>query len=83
MVDPETRQPLGPNNPGEICIKGPIVMKGYLGADTAAAFDDEGFYKTGDIGYYDEDRQFFIVDRLKELIKYKGNQVSSKLLYLL
>lgn len=38
--------------------------------------DDEGFYKTGDIAYYDEDGYFYIVDRLKELIKYKAGQVS-------
>lgn len=52
-------------------------MKGYAGdeAATRALFDDEGYMKTGDVGYYDEDGCFFIVDRLKELIKYKGHQV--------
>ena len=52
-------------------------MKGYCGDKeaTAAMFDPEGFLHTGDIGYYDEDLSFFIVDRLKELIKYKGYQV--------
>ncbi|XP_073963824.1 luciferin 4-monooxygenase-like isoform X2 [Choristoneura fumiferana] len=77
VVDVETRQKLGPKEKGEICIKGPIVMKGYAGneAATRAIFDDEGFLKTGDIGFYDEEGYFFIVDRLKELIKYKGFQV--------
>lgn len=37
--------------------------------------DDEGWLHSGDVGYYDEDFQFFIVDRIKELIKYKGFQV--------
>ncbi|CAG9573672.1 unnamed protein product [Danaus chrysippus] len=75
VVDIETRQPLGPNCKGEICVKGALVMKGYVGKDRGNDFDDEGFYKTGDIGYYDEDKYFFIVERLKELIKYKGYQV--------
>ncbi|CAG9134697.1 unnamed protein product [Plutella xylostella] len=75
VVDLETREALGPNKPGEICVKSPTVMKGYIGKNRTEAFDDEGFYRTGDIGYYDEDGFFFIVDRLKELIKYKGYQV--------
>lgn len=53
-------------------------MKGYAGNEeaTKAMFDAEGYMKTGDVGYYDKDGCFFIVDRLKELIKYKGHQVS-------
>lgn len=52
-------------------------MKGYMGDQAAsdALFDAEGYCRTGDIGYYDRDGFFFIVDRLKELIKYKGFQV--------
>ncbi|CAH2056388.1 unnamed protein product, partial [Iphiclides podalirius] len=76
IVDLETRNPLGPNQPGEICVKGVMVMKGYIGKDVKEDFDEEGFYKTGDIGYYDQDKYFYIVDRLKELIKYKGYQVA-------
>ncbi|XP_072929833.1 luciferin 4-monooxygenase-like [Epargyreus clarus] len=78
IVDLETRQKLGPNHNGEICLKGPVVMKGYAGNEAATrdVFDKEGYIKTGDIGYYDQDGYFFIVDRLKELIKYKGNQVA-------
>ena len=50
-------------------------MKGYIGNDAATkdAIRD-GWMQTGDIGYYDEDKQFYIVDRIKELIKYKGSQ---------
>ena len=52
-------------------------MKGYCGdrQATSATFDDDGFLHTGDVGYYDEDRFFYIVDRIKELIKFKGYQV--------
>ena len=64
---------------GEICVRGPMVMKGYRGnrSATDAMIDSDGWLHTGDIGYYDEDGWFFVVDRLKELIKYKGMQVSS------
>ncbi|XP_026742177.1 4-coumarate--CoA ligase 1-like [Trichoplusia ni] len=75
VVDIETREPLGPNQRGELCAKGELLMKGYVNIGRGSDFDEEGFYKTGDIAYYDEDRYFFIVDRLKELIKYKGFQV--------
>ncbi|XP_050669214.1 uncharacterized protein LOC126968314 isoform X1 [Leptidea sinapis] len=75
VVDVDTGTPLGPNKPGEIRMKGSMAMKGYIGKELKEDFDEEGFYKTGDIGYYDDDKCFFIVDRLKELIKYKGYQV--------
>lgn len=75
VVDTETRKPLGSYQQGEICVKGPMVMKGYVGKDKKEDFDEEGFFRTGDIGYYDDDEYFFIVDRIKELIKYKGYQV--------
>jgi acyl-CoA synthetase (AMP-forming)/AMP-acid ligase II len=63
---------------GEIQVRGPIVMKGYLNrADaTADTIDSEGWLRTGDVGYVDADGDFFIVDRTKELIKYKGLQVA-------
>ncbi|XP_014364060.2 4-coumarate--CoA ligase 1 [Papilio machaon] len=75
IVDIDTREPLGPNEKGELCFKSPMVMKGYVGKDRSADFDDEGFYKTGDIAYYDDEKYIYIVDRLKELVKYKGFQV--------
>ena len=53
-------------------------MKGYLGRPdaTAESIDADGWYHSGDIGYVDDDGYFFAVDRLKELIKYKGMQVA-------
>jgi long-subunit acyl-CoA synthetase (AMP-forming) len=78
-VDLETGKNVGPNERGELCVKGPQVMKGYCGDPqaTTASFDSDGFLHTGDVGYYDEDGFFYIVDRVKELIKYKGYQVGS------
>ncbi|WUD71912.1 4-coumarate--CoA ligase family protein [Streptomyces sp. NBC_00510] len=62
---------------GEIHIRGPQVMKGYLGRpeETAAMIDDEGWLHTGDVGRVDADGWLHVVDRVKELIKYKGYQV--------
>ncbi|KAG1716480.1 hypothetical protein ID866_684 [Astraeus odoratus] len=62
---------------GEIWVRGPTVMKGYLNnpAATAAAITSDGWFKTGDIALRDKDGFFTIVDRRKELIKYKGYQV--------
>jgi acyl-CoA synthetase (AMP-forming)/AMP-acid ligase II len=69
---------LGPGEDGEVWIRGPQVMRGYLGDDDATAdtLDEDGWLHTGDIGHADEDGWFFLVDRLKELIKYKGFQVA-------
>lgn len=78
IVGVESRIELGPGEEGEVCVRGPQVMKGYLGQPEATAelIDDQGWLCTGDIGYADEDGALFIVDRLKELIKYKGRQVA-------
>lgn len=77
IVDVSTGAELGPNQDGEICIRGPQVMKGYLNNEqaTKASIDAGGFFHTGDVGHVDEAGDFFIVDRVKELIKYKGYQV--------
>ncbi|XP_055590282.1 luciferin 4-monooxygenase-like [Uranotaenia lowii] len=73
VIDPETGKTLGPNQRGELCFKGTLVMKGYLG--TVGVLDQDRWFHTGDLGYYDDDKDFYIVDRLKELIKYKAFQV--------
>ncbi|XP_019931222.3 uncharacterized protein LOC109621595 [Aedes albopictus] len=77
VVDPDTGKTLGPNQVGEICAKGPMVMKGYLKNDqeTRSIIDQDGWLHTGDTGYFDEDEDFYIVDRIKDLIKYRGFQV--------
>ncbi|OBF27172.1 AMP-dependent synthetase [Mycobacterium sp. ACS1612] len=83
LVDPETGVQIavpneGRSATGELCFKGPNVMVGYLGneAATAAIIDDEGFLHTGDLACVDANGCVYIVDRLKELIKYKGYQVA-------
>ena len=77
IVDPETGADLGLDEDGELWIRGPQVMKGYLNNPTATAntVDEDGYLHTGDIGHVDSDGHYYIVDRLKELIKYKGFQV--------
>jgi acyl-CoA synthetase (AMP-forming)/AMP-acid ligase II len=78
LVDPETGEDVGEGERGELWIRGPQVMRGYLNNEeaTAATVDEEGWLHTGDIGVVDSDGYFEIVDRLKELIKYKGFQVA-------
>lgn len=77
IVDPDTGASLGRNQPGEICIRGQQIMKGYLNDPEATknTIDKDSWLHTGDIGYVDDDEEIFIVDRLKEIIKYKGFQV--------
>ena len=77
IVDPATGDDLGTGADGEIWVRGPQVMKGYLGnaAATAAILDGDGWLHTGDLGHVDSDGHLYIVERLKELIKYKGFQV--------
>ncbi|MEU9452089.1 4-coumarate--CoA ligase family protein [Streptomyces sp. NPDC048277] len=69
---------VGVGEPGEIAIRGPQVMKGYLGKPdaTAAMIDPDGWLHTGDVGHVDADGWLYVVDRVKELIKYKGFQVA-------
>jgi acyl-CoA synthetase (AMP-forming)/AMP-acid ligase II len=77
-VDIESGEPLAAGADGEIVIRGPQVMRGYLRDDeaTAAAIDANGWFHTGDIGHVDDDGWLFVVDRLKELIKVRGLQVA-------
>ncbi len=78
IVDPATGADLGTDADGELWVRGPQVMKGYLGNDeaTAATLTEDGWLRTGDIGHVDADGFLFVVDRLKELIKVNGFQVA-------
>jgi acyl-CoA synthetase (AMP-forming)/AMP-acid ligase II len=78
IVDVGTGQALGPGEPGEVWIRGPQVMMGYLGhpGATGVTIDKDGWLHTGDIGTVDEHGLCRIVDRVKELIKFKGFQVA-------
>lgn len=82
IIDPATGAEIdvpsaGLSEPGELCIKGPNVMLGYLDNQqaTASTIDPDGFLHTGDLARVSSDGVIYIVDRLKELIKYKGYQV--------
>jgi acyl-CoA synthetase (AMP-forming)/AMP-acid ligase II len=78
VVDSTTGAELGPRQEGELWIRGPQIMRGYLNRpqETRDSIDAEGWYHTGDVGYVDDEGWFYIVDRTKELIKYKGLQVA-------
>lgn len=78
IVDVDTGEDVAIGEPGEIWIRGPQVMKGYHNRPdaTAAMIDEDGWLHTGDIGIAGEDSRLSVVDRVKELIKYKGLQVA-------
>jgi len=78
IVDTATGTDLDVNQRGELWIRGPQVMRGYLNNPQATrdTITEDGWLKTGDIAYRDDDGYYFVVDRVKELIKYKGMQVA-------
>jgi acyl-CoA synthetase (AMP-forming)/AMP-acid ligase II len=78
VVDPATGADLGPDEPGELWVRGPQTMAGYLHRPdaTAAMIDADGWLRTGDLVVIDEEGQVFVVDRLKELIKVNAFQVA-------
>jgi len=78
IVNPETGEDITPGVEGELWIKGPQVMIGYLNNEKATqdTLTHDGWLKTGDVAIIDQDGYMFIVDRLKELIKFKGFQVA-------
>jgi fatty-acyl-CoA synthase len=80
VVDPDTLEELGPNKVGEIVSSGPQIFKGYWKNPEATRecfieLDGKRFFRTGDLGRYDEDGYFFIVDRLKRMINASGYKV--------
>ncbi|KAI9298839.1 acetyl-CoA synthetase-like protein [Neoconidiobolus thromboides FSU 785] len=78
IVSLETGKTLPIGEIGELWVKGPNIMIGYLNNPeaTKAMFDSNGFMRTGDVGYFDKQYRLYIVDRAKELIKYRGFQVA-------
>ena len=87
LVDPETGEEIpqpesGTSEPGELMCKGPNIMMGYLNNEeaTRATLTEDGWLHTGDIATVDSNGVYRIVDRLKELIKYKGYQVAPAIL---
>lgn len=80
VIDPDSRRECAPNEVGEIIVHGPQVFRGYWKQEkaTAEAFidhDGKRFFRTGDLGYYDEEGYFFITDRLKRMINCSGFKV--------
>jgi len=77
IVDPDSGEDQDVGGRGELWVRGPMVMKGYLNnpGATAATIDEDGWLHTGDVAVLDEAGHYSIVDRIKELIKYKGFQV--------
>jgi 4-coumarate--CoA ligase len=77
VVDAVSQRDLGVDEDGEVWVHGPQVMTGYLDNPVATeeTIDGDGWLHTGDIGHVDADGHLYVVDRLKELIKYKGFQV--------
>jgi fatty-acyl-CoA synthase len=77
IVDPETSQPLPPNEVGELVLRGPVATTGYFNnlQATVKAFDAEGYFHTGDAARKDEEGYFFIVDRIKDMYISGGENV--------
>ncbi len=77
IVDPETKKMLGPNQVGELVLKGPSISSGYFNNAKAWAevIDDQGWFHTGDLARHDDDWYFYIVDRLKDMIISGGENV--------
>jgi fatty-acyl-CoA synthase len=80
VINPGTLAELGPGQVGEIIVRGPQVFKGYWNQpqatiDAFITHDGDRFFRTGDLGYYDEEGYFFITDRLKRMINAAGYKV--------
>jgi fatty-acyl-CoA synthase len=79
LIDPETGKDLSPGKPGELCVKGPYVIKGYLNMsreEQAVYFDQDGWYHTQDLLLEHSNGYFSFVGRIKDMIKVGGENVS-------
>ena len=77
IVHPDTRAAVAPGEAGEILVKGPTLMEGYYKVPRTSTFDAEGFFRTGDLGYFDEDGYLHFATRLKDVIKTAGVNVAA------
>jgi fatty-acyl-CoA synthase len=76
VIEPETGRILGPDEEGELIVRGPTLMEHYVKRTRAECFDPDGFYHTGDLGYYDENGFVYFEGRRTEMIKTGGANVS-------
>jgi long-chain acyl-CoA synthetase len=76
VVEPETRLPVPPGSAGEICVRSPSTMAGYLPDSATAEVFEDGWFRTGDVGAVDSGGWLSITDRLKEMLKVSGFSVS-------
>jgi fatty-acyl-CoA synthase len=77
IVSPETRTPVSPGETGEILVKGSTLMECYYRVPRSSTFDDEGFFSTGDRGFFDADGNLHFAGRLKDVIKTAGVNVAA------
>lgn len=66
----ETGKNCGPNQPGELYLKGKKLLNGFYNKDSSSIFDEEGFMRSSDLVYYDDDCCFFVLDRIKSVLRY-------------
>jgi acyl-CoA synthetase (AMP-forming)/AMP-acid ligase II len=78
IVDPDTLQTLGPNEPGELWVRGPLMAEGYYGKPRSAAYLPDGWYRTNDLGVIDSNGYFFLKGRRGDMIKTAGANVAPR-----
>jgi acyl-CoA synthetase (AMP-forming)/AMP-acid ligase II len=76
VIDPQTGATLPPRSPGEICVRGHALMQGLYKLERESVFDPDGYYRTGDAGWLDEDGWLYFTGRLGEMIKTGGSNVT-------
>ncbi|GKZ23751.1 hypothetical protein AbraIFM66951_000595 [Aspergillus brasiliensis] len=79
IIDTDGNDITAPDTTGEVCLRGPTIVTGYFNLPTAneSAFDKDGFYRTGDLGYCDgKTNKWYLLDRKKDIIKVRGFQVA-------
>ncbi|KAK5639929.1 hypothetical protein RI129_010740 [Pyrocoelia pectoralis] len=80
VVDPDSEELLGANEKGELRVKSEAQLCGYYNMDSSGIWDTDGWLKTGDYGYYDEDFCFYITDRVKEMFRYRYKHITPTLI---